>query len=397
MSESCRTSRFGNWENCKDLFQSGKHAGNARPFFEGENVRERMNRVRKSIEYIRSHWDRYDDFVRDLHGLLKGENSDFGNGISASLKARLSRMFGVRKEWNDRPTKESKLTVGKQSRERSTSEDEHEYDVVHLYTVEKTYQQIFSFLNRVFRSELSEGSERVLNSVVFLVELLNIDLYNYTRCLGVKEFEGVVYRGMGINKDDFLAFSSICQQPISERYISIPLGMISASQKMAPARQFIANGLKKDPSRIPLLWKIHVISLEDRLLQVYQTMFPNSVVSTICAVPISKLSYYPHEEEVLLRGPFFQVLNFYEHEMVGEKLLYVLEVVMLNSNRDHPNNQDLGSKTGLARSVFGSVVSIGRCRFCLEYCKRNGFVDDTIAYCSKLQEDEQKLKKLRSM
>ena len=393
MSESCRTRRFGDWENCKDLFQSGKQVGNTRPFFEGENVRERMNRIRKSIDYIRSHWDRYDDFVRDLYTLLRGENSDFGDGMSSSLKARLSRMFSVRKEWNDRPTKESKVVV-KLSKERSTSEAEHEYDVVHLYTAEKTYQQIFSFLNRVFRSELSEDSERVLNSVVFLVELLNIDLYNYTSCLGLKGFEGVVYRGMGISSDDFHAFSRICQQPISERYISIPLGMISASQKMLPARQFIANGLKKDPSRIPLLWKIHVISLEDRLLQVYQTMFPTSVVSSICAVPISRLSYYPHEEEVLLRGPFFQVLNFYEHEMIRETPLYMLEVVMLNSNRDHPNNQDFGSKTGLARSIFGTVVSIGRCRFCLDYCKRNGFMDDTIAYQRKLEEDEQKLKKL---
>ena len=293
--------------------------------------------------------------------------------------------------------KESKM-VDNLSRERPTSAAEHEYDVVLLYTAEKTYQQIFSFLNRVFRSDLSEtGSERVLNSVVFLVELLNIDLYNYTRCLGLKDFEGVVYRGMGISKDDFHAFSSICQQPISERYISIPLGMISASQKMLPARQFIANGLKRDPSRIPLLWKIHVISLEDSLLRLYQTMFPTSVVSSICAVPISKLSYYPHEEEVLLRGPFFQVLNFYEHGMIGEKPLYMLEVVMLNSNRDHPNNQDLGSRTGLARSVFGTVVSIGRCQFCLEYCKRNGLAEDTVAYHTKIQEDQQKLKKLRSM
>jgi len=395
MSEGCRARRFGDWENYKDLFQSGKQVENTRPFFEGENVRERMNCIRKSIDYIRSHWDRYDEFVRDLHSLLKGENSDFGDGISSALKTRLSRLFSVRKEWNDRPTTESKVTLCRQK--RSTSEDEHEYDVVHLYTAEKTYQQIFSFLNRVFRSELSEDSERVLNSVVFLVELLNIDLYNYTRSLRLKGFEGVVYRGMGISSDDFQAFSRICQQPISERYISIPLGMISASQNMLPAKQFIEDGLKKDPSRVPLLWKIHVINLEDRLLQVYQTMFPTSVVSSICAVPISSLSYYPHEEEVLLRGPFFQVLNFYEHGTVKEKLLYMLEVVMLNSNRDHPTNQDFGSKTGLARSVFGTVVSIGRCQFCLDYCQKNGFVDDAMAYCSKLEEDKQKLKRLQSI
>lgn len=384
LSSSSRAGRFGDWDSGRELFQSGK-LGNTRPFFEGANVRERMNLIRKSIRYIRHNWGRYDEFLQDLKGLLKEENSNFGDNMASSLSARLKRLFSVEKKWNDRISATEK-TVAKGD----------EYDAVYLYTAETTYQQIFSFLNRVFRSELSGNSERLLTSVVFLVELMNIDLYNYVRRAGLEDFEGVVYRGMGITKDDFHAFSTICDQPLSERYISVPLGMISTSQKPLPARQFISQRLKEDPTKIPLMWKIHVISLEEKLLQVYHKMFPTSVVSSICAVPISTLSCYPQEEEVLLRGPFFQVLNFYKHGMINEKPLYVLELVMLNSNRDHPSNSELGAKAELAQNIFRNIVGISRNRFCLEYCKSHGLVDDAVEYSKRIAEDKQKLNKLRT-
>lgn len=385
MLASCdRAGRFGDWDNCKELFQSGK-LGSTRPFFEGAHVRERMNLIRRSIRYIRHNWDRYDEFLQDLQSLLKEENSNFGDNIAPPLNIRFKRLFSTRKRWNDRISPTEK-TIAKVD----------DYDAVYLYTAEATYQQIFSFLNRVFRSELSGNSERLLASVVFLVELINIDLYNYVRHTGLEDFQGVVYRGMGISREDFHAFSTICEQPLSERYISIPLGMISASQKPHPAKQFISQRLKEDPTKIPLMWKIHVISLEEKLLQVYNRMFPTSVVSSICAVPISSLSCYPQEEEVLLRGPFFQVLNFYKQGMIDEKPLYVLELMMLNSNRDHPSNAELGENADLAQSVFRNIISISRNRFCLEYCKRHGLVDDAVEYNKRIAEDKQKLNKLKT-
>lgn len=383
LSNSSRAGRFGDWDGSRELFQSGR-LGNTRPFFEGANVRERMNLIRKSIRYIRHNWDRYDEFLQDLQTLLKEENSNFGHNVATPLSVRLKRLFSVQKRWNDRVSPTEK-TIMKGD----------EYDAVYLYTAEATYKQIFSFLNRVFRSELSENSERLLTGVVFLVELINIDLYNYVCRTGLRDFEGVVYRGMGISKEDFHAFSTICDQPLSERYVSVPLGMISASQKPLPAKQFISHRLKEDPTKIPLMWKIHVISLEEKLLQLYHRMFPTSVVSSICAVPISNLSCYPQEEEVLLRGPFFQVLNFYKQGMVDEKPLYILELVMLNSNRDHPSNVELGTKADLAQNVFRNVISISRNRFCLEYCKRHGLVDDAVEYHKRIAEDKQKLNKLK--
>ena len=141
--------------------------------------------------------------------------------------------------------------------------------------------------------------------------------------------------------------------------------------------------------------EIHVISLEDGILEVYHEMFPTSVVSTICAVPISKLSFYPHEEEVLLRGPFFQVLNFYKNGTIDGRSLYVIEVVMLNSNRDHPSNEELGDKADLARSVFRTIVGIRRNQFCYDYCVRKKMTDDAEPYCDKLKKDKEMLKNIR--
>ncbi|MTJ32487.1 hypothetical protein FJR37_23490 [Aphanizomenon sp. UHCC 0183] len=134
--------------------------------------------------------------------------------------------------------------------------------------------------------------------------------------------------------------------------------------------------------------------MDEKLLGIYQSLFPTSVVSSICAVPISELSDFPHEEEVLLRGPFFQVINFYQEGMIEEKPLSVIEVVMLNSNRDHPSTAELGENDSLARNIFGNIVGIRRNKFCLDYCKVNALEDDANAYYKKLEENNRQFEKL---
>ena len=290
---SNRINRFGDWTNYKDLFQSGK-LGSSRPFFEGENVRERMNLVRNSIVFIRHNWNQYDKLMNDLGSLLEENCLSFDNDEdNAELAKRLSKLINSRRNWIDRLLPDEKVA--------------DDYDAIRLYTSEKGYEQIYSFMNLVFRSELPTEFERLIISVVFLVELINIDLFNYSynAPTSIKDFNGVVYRGMYLAEDQIQSFSKICQQPLSERYISIPLGFSSTSLNRSQADFFMSEGLKKFPSRFPLLWKIHIISLDEKLLGIYQSLFPTSVVSSICAVPISELSDFPHEEEVLLRGPFF--------------------------------------------------------------------------------------------
>ena len=47
-----------------------------RPFYDGNCVSERMASVRKSIDYIRRHWDQYDSFMQLLQHLLKDKMED---------------------------------------------------------------------------------------------------------------------------------------------------------------------------------------------------------------------------------------------------------------------------------------------------------------------------------
>lgn len=376
---SSRIDRYGDWKNYKDLFQSGK-LGSSRPFFEGDNVRERMNQVRKSIVNIRHNWNKFDEFMGDLRVLL--EKNCLSSEHDPELTERLSRLFGNRRNWIDRLLPDERVADN--------------YDAVRLYTSAKGYEKIYSFMNLVFRSELSADFEHIVNSVVFLVELINIDLYNYryNPHTEIQDFNGVVYRGMCLTDSEIQAFSRVCQQPLSERYIAIPLGFHSASLNRLQAESFMERGLKEDSLRIPLLWKIHVISLDDNLLGVYRNLFPTSIVSSICAVPVSGLSDFPYEEEVLLRGPFFQVLNFYEEGIIVGRPLYVLEVVMLNSNRDHPSTAELGVNDNLARSIFGTIVGIRRNQFCFNYCDDHTLQDDANAYRIKLEEDHQQFDKM---
>ncbi|GAB1727029.1 hypothetical protein NU195Hw_g3882t1 [Hortaea werneckii] len=58
-----------------------------------------------------------------------------------------------------------------------------------------------------------------------------------------------------------------------------------------------------------LHWIIHVRSLRLDLLASYQQQYPESVVITIYAMLLYEQSGYQHESEVLLRGPFFQMLR----------------------------------------------------------------------------------------
>jgi hypothetical protein len=363
-----RKTRFGGWNELEALSQSGR-IGQLRPFFAGPNVGSRMTKVRKSIQYIRHNWDQYPEFMSTLR-LLMVEHDLEGNHDD-DLSRRASALFASRKDWIDSPNLERESTT--------------DYDAVRLYTSDQGYRRIFSVVNSIFRSEVTTDFERTVVGAVFLVELLNIDLYNYCWSYpNAKDFEGVVYRGMCISQRDFHAFSQVCQQPISERYISIPLGLVSTSTETTEAEFFLASRLMEDSSQVPLLWRIHVIGLEPQLLSIYHDRFPTSVVSTICSVPVSELSDFPEEREVLLRGPFFQVLNLSQEGEIEGRPVHVVDVVTLNSNRDHFTTAQLGREDARARELFRALVSYRRHRFCVSYCHRHGLDDDAVEYRKQL-------------
>ena len=119
-------------------------------------------------------------------------------------------------------------------------------------------------------------------------------------------------------------------------------------------------------------------------------------MTSICAVDIHELSYIQDEKEVLLRGPFFQMLQLHEGgELLSGRPSEVLEMVMVNSNRGHLTSVQLQvAQEAAARRLLGTMVTVTRCQFCVRYCRYYGLVENETEYLRLLEE---KLKELAAM
>ena len=345
-----------------------------RPFYDGDYVSERMGSIRRAIDYIRRHWDQYDHFIELLQRLLKDKMDDFKVN-DPELLGHTKALFSGRKEW----------------REHGSDVGDDRFDAIRVYTSPQGYFSFFSVINSLFRKDDSTQSDKVIRAAVFLVELLNIDLYNY--CLKyphLGNFQGRVYRGVCLSDEDFHKFHALLGRPIDKRYISIPLGLVSSSFDRLQAEHFLS--MQSFLASRLLLMEIHVIGLNPEHLAFYRQKFPGSVVSTICAVDIHQLSYVKDEKEVLLRGPFFQVLQLHEGRVVSGRRTHVLEAVMLNTNRDHLTSVQLqGEQETVARRLFATMVTVTRCQFCVQYCRQNELPDDAAEYQRLLEEKRQEL------
>ncbi|KAK3590790.1 hypothetical protein CHS0354_038728 [Potamilus streckersoni] len=368
-----RYCRFVDASDELDIFRS-KNVNDLRPFYGGSVVDQRMDAIRNSIVHIRQNWDQYESFLSSLKTLMIGNDKQF---VDKTLTEKVDRIFKTKKDWKG----------------DVNETDNDNFDVLELYTSEEGYEKFFKVINDVFRKDDSVLADDKIRSAVFLIELINIDLFNY--CLkepSKQNFQGIVYRGMGISKDVFETFEALKRQPIPNRYISIPLALWSTSSDRQVAFRFITNQiLTHKGEKIPLLMKIHVIELKPAYLKLYRKTFPSIVVSTICAVDIQNLSFFPKEKEILLRGPFFQVLDLYEEGEICGYPCKVLEMVMLNSNRDHKSTAFLGSLDSPARKMFGDMVVATRSRFAMNYCNKKGLTEDAEEYRKIVEMKENEL------
>src|SRR5262249_20943118 len=154
---------------------------------------------------------------------------------------------------------------------------------------------------KAFRSDDLVDDALRLRCATFLVELLNIDLFNYRAMhKQADNFEGHVYRGMCISPADLAWFARITQGPIGQRYLAIPLAMTSASREREIALAMALEKSRRTPGQQPVLWDIEISGLDSELLAIYHEAFPASVVTSLCAVPIDGISDYQDEKEVLL-------------------------------------------------------------------------------------------------
>lgn len=361
-----RFQRFADFSDIPEIFRSAK-LNDIRQFYNGETLAKRMADIRESIVYIRENWTQYPSMIQSLQSDLENVKT------SKNVQTLLTNIYNSKADWTD-------------------VNDRELFSVVRLYTSDEGYSKIFSSIDRIFRDHKSTENIPLIRSAVFLVELLNIDLFKYCSLNPqFANFSGTVYRGLALTREDLHSLETLMTKPISDRYIAIPLGLMTASTDEKIAEQFI--GKLEDENIFPAIMKIHVINMKENNLKLYTDRY-NSVVSTICAVDISELSGYPEEKEVLLRGPFFQLLGTTVVKCKSRNELHVFEMVMVNSNRDHISTMQLGESSGEAREVFGLLNSVTRCEFAIDFCSNAGLTGDEKLYRSMLTSDLQKLQTL---
>jgi hypothetical protein len=201
-----RLDRFGETEENPELLKS--QSKNLKPFYNGSILDDRNAEMRKSIYYIRQHWDEFESFMTLLKQLLmEGGAIEFKN---ETTRRHAEKLFSSKRNW---------MT------EESIKSEPVSFDAVQLYTSKEGHSRIYRICNDIFRQEDSLLRENMIRCVVFLIELINIDLYNY--CLKYPEkrdFQGMVYRGMCLSDEDLMTFKSLRDQPIHRRNIAVPLG-----------------------------------------------------------------------------------------------------------------------------------------------------------------------------
>ena len=270
---------------------------------------------------------------------------------------------------------------------------EQNCDLIRFYTSSDGYETIFKYMNSIFREE---HDKEVYDSAAFLVECMNIELYNFVKTKPeLSNFENIIYRGMMLDENTISNLLDIKELEVQNRKFAVPLSFMSCSKSQDVAKLFLENQEHRpyeEKIRVfcPVLFKIHVTSLDKTFLDLYKSYYPDSVVSSICAVDIENISIYREEQEVLLRGAFFQTLRFYEsEEKIDGKNVYVFELLMHNSNRDHITTSKF-EKTN-ARKLFNTLIEIDLMKKCQDFFES---ASDKNSY---KQIEETKLKELEQI
>ena len=346
--EPVTTSRLSDWI---PLNLKGK------PMYHGVNEAERMDKLRVKLNNVRVRWndsERCHELIEDIHQAIDANN--FDRELQSSLKA----ILGKHRYWADSP-RDQKIS--------RTTTDREDYAALELYTTNDGYKKVFGHINQVFRKH--DITDLETSGAIALVELLTIDLYNFRLanfgCSKYYNFQGIVHRGLSVDSAVLQAFQDLIKAPLSNRNFSVPLAFVSTSLSQERIQEFLD---KTEEGKFRMHWKIHVHALDPKLLAQYQAKHPDSVVSTICAMPISRASEFANEQEVLLRGAFFQILRIYQ-EQAGEHKVHVIEMVMLNANRDHGSElaENHGEKHG-QRKHFGQICAASRYEICASLAEK---------------------------
>jgi hypothetical protein len=217
-----------------------------------------------------------------------------------------------------------------------------------LYCSGIGYRYIYSLISRALR--LDNATPELPIAAVTLVEFLTIDLYNLRLSnLGeptYSNYQGITYRGLRVTCKALENYRNVALHPdLTKRNFAIPLGLKSSTTDAKIMQEF-SKLTDEHPDMHTMHWTIHIHGIDPDLLSSYSRKYPDSIVTSICAMPVARLSPFS-EKEILLRGTFFHAISM-ESEIVDGKEIHRMVLVMINANRDH--TAELGSNDGTRKS-----------------------------------------------
>lgn len=346
--------------------------------FAGSDEKERMALVRKQIFKIRSKWtvtEEYDKLRETVRKYVRPEIQP------KNLRIQMNRLLQGYHDYADTDY------------ERPSRTAPEDYSALELYCSKEGYEYVFSLISQTLR--IKEVSPEILVTAVTLVEYLTIDLYNLRLSnlgdLRYANYQGIIHRGLCVTSKALEDYREVAnRKDIVKRNFSIPLAFMSSTTDLKVMERFSQQTEAADLHRMH--WTIHVHGVDPDLLNAYLKAYPDSIVTSICAMPVARLSPFG-EKEVLLRGAFFQIINMQSDEVKGYTV-HKLEVAMMNANRDHVT--ELGSNEGvkeLQREFFHQIVAASKYEVCAALAARYS-MSDAEAYRSLQQEKLDRIREL---
>ncbi|EXJ96339.1 hypothetical protein A1O1_01465 [Capronia coronata CBS 617.96] len=324
-----------------------------RSTFGGKHESERMKLLRGKIQQVRQHWatkETYEELTR-----IVGEYCKLGNRPK-QVRSVVSRLLSGFHDFVDMDRGPNHL---------SNAAAQEQYDALELYCSAQGYTYLFGVMATALRA--SDPHDDLLLTATALTEYLTIDLYNLRLSqIGDPQyanFQGVTYRGLRIPQAMLEEYEQIMARPnLAERNFAVPLALLSSSTDERIMQTFAAP-TAKESQLVRMHWTIHIHGLDPDLLRAYRRRYPNSVVTSICAMPVGRISPIG-EKEVLLRGAFFQLIAI-ESETHNDIQIVNLVVAMINANRDHGSEHasDEGEKQS-QRAAFNRIVAASKFEVC---------------------------------
>ncbi|KAF1828906.1 hypothetical protein BDW02DRAFT_198416 [Decorospora gaudefroyi] len=325
-----------------------------RSAFGGAAMDKRMASLRDHIQVVRKNWtndNSYDELVKKVQQFHKPEN------LTQEVALQLQRLLGGYRDYADVDL------------QRPIPMPSEQYPALELYCGKEGHDYIFRLMGRALREE--EKTDDLMLALTTLLEFVTIDLYNLRLSQfgdpRFNNFQGVVYRGMSVNRRVIAEYRAVLAEPeLAKRQFAVPLSLFSASTDEQIMLEFSKQnqGVEdRDTDDVKMHWEIHVHGVEPALLQAYQQRYPDSVVTTICALPVARVSRYG-EKEVLLRGSFFHLIDMRSETLEGQDVVRLI-LLMINANRDHTSEQSSNlNEKARQRKTFSRIVAASKFEAC---------------------------------